>query len=90
MGSPPALATRQPYGPAGSGWPSWNPAADWNPIARTVLLRDRDVPRAREAAHAIGVVIAAELLACGVDLSFAPVLDLDALRTTRRARRATA
>jgi beta-N-acetylhexosaminidase len=33
--------------------------------------------RARAAAHAAGVVIASELAACGVDLSFTPVLDLD-------------
>ncbi|MEO8835805.1 MAG: beta-N-acetylhexosaminidase [Caldimonas sp.] len=33
--------------------------------------------RAMEAAHAAGHVIGAELRACGVDLSFTPVLDLD-------------
>jgi len=37
--------------------------------------RKRDV--ALEAAHAIGFVLAAELRACGVDLSFTPVLDLE-------------
>ena len=37
--------------------------------------RDRDV--ARRAARAIGLVIAAELGAHGLDFSFAPVLDLD-------------
>ena len=37
--------------------------------------RDRDV--AREAATAIGYIVAAELGAHGVDFSFAPVLDLD-------------
>jgi beta-N-acetylhexosaminidase len=36
-----------------------------------------DPSRARAAAHAAGLVIASELRACGVDLSFAPVLDLD-------------
>jgi beta-N-acetylhexosaminidase len=38
---------------------------------------DRDRDAARRAAHAIGLVIAAELGAHGVDFSFAPVLDLD-------------
>ena len=33
--------------------------------------------RAMEAAHAAGHVLGAELRACGVDLSFTPVLDLD-------------
>ena len=33
--------------------------------------------RARQAALACGYVLAAELRACGVDLSFTPVLDLD-------------
>ena len=33
--------------------------------------------RAMEAARAAGHVLAAELRACGVDLSFTPVLDLD-------------
>jgi beta-N-acetylhexosaminidase len=33
--------------------------------------------RAQEAARAVGQVIGAELRACGVDLSFTPVLDLD-------------
>ncbi|MFA6444514.1 MAG: beta-N-acetylhexosaminidase [Sterolibacterium sp.] len=40
-------------------------------------LWDRDQPAAREAARGIGYVLAAELRARGVDLSFAPVLDLD-------------
>lgn len=40
-------------------------------------LWDRDVLAATEAATAIGFVLAAELRACGVDLSFTPVLDLD-------------
>jgi beta-N-acetylhexosaminidase len=40
-------------------------------------LWDRDVLRATEAATAVGYVLAAELRACGVDLSFTPVLDLE-------------
>jgi beta-N-acetylhexosaminidase len=37
----------------------------------------RDPLGATDAASALGFVLAAELRACGVDLSFAPVLDLD-------------
>ena len=37
----------------------------------------RDALRATDAASAAGFVLAAELRACGVDLSFTPVLDLD-------------
>jgi beta-N-acetylhexosaminidase len=37
----------------------------------------RDPLGATDAATALGYVLAAELRACGVDLSFAPVLDLD-------------
>ena len=37
----------------------------------------RDAMRATDAATATGFVLAAELRACGVDLSFTPVLDLD-------------
>ena len=37
----------------------------------------RDALRATQAAAACGHVLAAELRACGVDFSFAPVLDLD-------------
>jgi beta-N-acetylhexosaminidase len=37
----------------------------------------RDALRATDAATAAGYVLAAELRACGVDLSFTPVLDLD-------------
>ncbi|GMV46009.1 MAG: hypothetical protein AMXMBFR66_14070 [Pseudomonadota bacterium] len=37
----------------------------------------RDPLTATDAASALGQVLAAELRACGVDLSFAPVLDLD-------------
>lgn len=38
---------------------------------------DRDPIRALAAAHAVGVVIATELIDHGLDFSFAPVLDLD-------------
>lgn len=37
----------------------------------------RDALRATQAATALGQVLAGELRACGVDFSFAPVLDLD-------------
>lgn len=37
----------------------------------------QDPLAAQDAASALGFVLAAELRACGVDLSFAPVLDLD-------------
>lgn len=40
-------------------------------------LWDQDVLQATKAATAVGYVLAAELRACGVDLSFTPVLDLD-------------
>jgi len=40
-------------------------------------LWDRDRQAARDAAHAAAYVIGAELGACGIDFSFAPVLDLD-------------
>lgn len=40
-------------------------------------LWDRDVLAAINAATDVGFVLAAELRACGVDLSFTPVLDLD-------------
>jgi len=40
-------------------------------------LWDRDVLEACKAVTALGYVLAAELRACGVDLSFTPVLDLD-------------
>jgi len=40
-------------------------------------LWDADAPAATAAARDIGFVLAAELRACGVDLSFTPVLDLD-------------
>jgi beta-N-acetylhexosaminidase len=38
---------------------------------------DRDEAKALNAATAVGFVLAAELRACGIDLSFTPVLDLD-------------
>lgn len=40
-------------------------------------LWDRDVLASLKAATDVGFVLAAELRACGVDLSFTPVLDLD-------------
>ena len=40
-------------------------------------LWDKDVLAATKAATDVGYVLAAELRACGVDLSFTPVLDLD-------------
>ncbi len=40
-------------------------------------LWDKDVLQACKVATATGYVLAAELRACGVDLSFTPVLDLD-------------
>jgi beta-N-acetylhexosaminidase len=40
-------------------------------------LWERDVLASLRAATALGFVLAAELRACGVDLSFTPVLDLD-------------
>lgn len=40
-------------------------------------LWDRDVLTATRTATDVGFVLAAELRACGVDLSFTPVLDLD-------------
>ena len=46
-------------------------------MRRLGALWARDQAAAREAATAIGYVLAAELRACGVDLSFTPVLDLD-------------
>jgi beta-N-acetylhexosaminidase len=48
------------------------------PPMRTLgALWDQDPERASEAALATGYVLASELRACGVDLSFTPVLDLD-------------
>ncbi|MCF8174544.1 MAG: beta-N-acetylhexosaminidase [Burkholderiaceae bacterium] len=47
------------------------------PMRRLGELWDRDPVAARAAAADIGYLLAAELRACGVDLSFTPVLDLD-------------
>ncbi len=48
------------------------------PAMRTLgELWDADVLQACKAATALGYVLAAELRACGVDLSFTPVLDLE-------------
>lgn len=47
------------------------------PMRALGTLWDADRRRALEAAEAIGYVLAVELRACGVDLSFTPVLDLD-------------
>jgi beta-N-acetylhexosaminidase len=48
------------------------------PAMRTLgELWDKDVLQACKAATALGYVLATELRACGVDLSFTPVLDLD-------------
>ncbi len=47
------------------------------PMRALGTLWDRDPVRALETAKAAGYILAAELRACGVDLSFTPVLDLD-------------
>jgi beta-N-acetylhexosaminidase len=47
------------------------------PMRRLGDLWDQDPEAAARAATAVGYVLAAELRACGVDLSFTPVLDLD-------------
>lgn len=47
------------------------------PMRRLGELWMQDAMRAQDAATACGHVLGAELRACGVDLSFAPVLDLD-------------
>lgn len=47
------------------------------PMRRIGELADRDMARALEASRAAGLLMGAELKACGVDVSFAPVLDLD-------------
>lgn len=47
------------------------------PMSRLGELWMRDALAATDAATACGYVLASELRACGVDLSFTPVLDLD-------------
>ncbi|MBZ0144339.1 MAG: beta-N-acetylhexosaminidase [Rhodocyclaceae bacterium] len=47
------------------------------PMRALGVLWETDHARARQTAEAAGYVIAAELRACGIDLSFTPVLDLD-------------
>ncbi len=47
------------------------------PMRRLGMLWDRDREAAKQAARAVGTVIAAELGAHGLDFSFTPVLDLD-------------
>jgi beta-N-acetylhexosaminidase len=47
------------------------------PMRQLGVLWDRDREAARRAARSVGIVIAAELGAHGVDFSFTPVLDLD-------------
>ncbi len=47
------------------------------PMRALGALWDLDAARALETAEAAGYVLAAELRACGIDLSFTPVLDLD-------------
>jgi len=46
-------------------------------MARLGQIWMRDPMRAMSLATSVGLVLAAELRACGVDLSFTPVLDLD-------------
>jgi beta-N-acetylhexosaminidase len=47
------------------------------PMRALGVVWDRNRQLARQLAHEVGYVLAAELRAHGVDLSFAPVLDLD-------------
>lgn len=47
------------------------------PMRHLGQLWMQDAMRSQQAASACGYVLAAELRACGVDLSFTPVLDLD-------------
>ncbi|SMG03095.1 beta-N-acetylhexosaminidase [Burkholderia singularis] len=46
-------------------------------MRRVGELWDRDVLAATKVATALGYVLASELRACGIDMSFTPVLDLD-------------
>lgn len=52
------------------------------PMRRLGDCWEQDPQAARAAAFDVGFVLAAELRACGVDLSFTPVLDLDWGRST--------
>ena len=56
------------------------------PMAALGELHDSDAARARRLTEQLGWLMASELLACGVDASFAPVLDLQ--RSTVIAERA--
>lgn len=47
------------------------------PVRAYLAAAADDLQQAAKLAHAGGAVLAAELLACGVDLAFTPVLDLD-------------
>ncbi len=46
-------------------------------MAQLGALWDKDVLQATKVATAVGYILAAELRACGIDMSFTPVLDLD-------------
>jgi beta-N-acetylhexosaminidase len=41
------------------------------------IIWDKNPPRAKHLAQQVGYILAAELKACGIDLSFTPVLDID-------------
>jgi beta-N-acetylhexosaminidase len=47
------------------------------PVRRIGHAYDVNMQDGQEMAHALGWLMAAELLACGVDMSFAPCVDLD-------------